>query len=577
MVDEQRKRPRLLIAAILSIASIAFPYSSGHPAFQVTALALWIAAVTTVLLAHRSSVPEPAETVSAIELISVTAFAALLRLSWLELYPFPTVGEEIRDTGLAAREILGSQSVNLFGWAKYQAHGMLTALSATPFELILGPSVLSLRLPTALLGILEVPLLTWIAASVIGRRGGLFVGLILSLLPLHLYVGRTQLVLGWSSIIASISIGVFSNSRFTRQESDRILLSGLLFGVALGFHAALRPVLLIMSMYAFYRAGGCTLNSRLRQLVAWCFGCFVGAGPKLLHVTLPILLHQKRHLQPEQLLQTDEISLILQLVTARIADSYRVFLDLPLVDFSPAREPLLPLLGTVILLIGVLRAARSGHPALHYAALLFFIVPITNSALTNRVNAAHRLVPLLPVIAILCGTAATWLLHVTSKIRPALTRWLVSALAALVILAPFSYESLRFFILEFGSKGVFRASRSGLYQDFLARYLAESPVAKGATTLCIVASKDDARYFRLLHVREHFAYLLPGRSVTVGESDQLQTGEVALLPTCPAHRLSLQELTPHELCTTYQRWLCSFDGIRLRIYSEKQVPSAAAP
>ena len=82
--------------------------------------------------------------------------------------------------------------------------GLIIPTVAAFFYRFFGSSVLTYRVPAALLAVLDVGLLYLLMRRAAGRTAGLFAGLVLLILPLHLFYARTELVVIFSSVLMTV-------------------------------------------------------------------------------------------------------------------------------------------------------------------------------------------------------------------------------------------------------------------------------------------------------------------------------------------------------------------------------------
>jgi 4-amino-4-deoxy-L-arabinose transferase-like glycosyltransferase len=212
-------------------------------------------------------------------LLAVVLIALLLRLPALESIPGYVHNDEASN-GLQARAIAEGQVPSLFGygWANLPLLGY--SWDALFFKL-LGDSLLSLRLSSAVLGIASVAVLALLGGELFNRRVGVIAGTLLAVSHMAVHFSRV----GHHNIHAmfAVTLTVYLLVRAFRASSTlAAVAAGLLLSVDLQVYWGGRVAYVIvpLALLYFLVAGG---RERLRQhllLVAWMFGGWVvGVAP----------------------------------------------------------------------------------------------------------------------------------------------------------------------------------------------------------------------------------------------------------------------------------------------------------
>ena len=140
---------------------------------------------------------------------------------------------------------------------------------------------------------------------------------------------------------------------------------------------------------------------------------------------------------------------------------------------------------------------------------LVLIIPLTNSAITDIINADHRLAPLMPIAAYLVAYGFSKSIDVCIKLG-----FLFKAARVVLVsvfLSIFFYETVNFFTLEPASTNMFRrGGRANIYQDFMLTHainvVRNTAEFQSANSLCIKANKENLNWIRLAHVQEQFVF-----------------------------------------------------------------------
>lgn len=211
-----------LLSLVIAINDIWF-------SFRWLSFSLWISSVLIILFfifwKEIGSVKAIIKVISRkkelILLLWVIIAGILLNFLFLSYYPFVASGDEIRDGGWNARQILEGTIKNIFGYGRYESHGLVIPTLVIPFYLIFKNSVLSYRALTALLAALDILVVYLLSRKIIGRSGAFFSSLILAILPLHLYYARTEIVVMFSIFLTSIILWSFY---FFFQKQKRFII-----------------------------------------------------------------------------------------------------------------------------------------------------------------------------------------------------------------------------------------------------------------------------------------------------------------------------------------------------------------
>ncbi len=508
----------------------------------------------------------------------VLALAAGASFALLLDYPFVALGDEVRDGGLNALQVLDGARKDIFGYGELGSHGLIIPTISAAFYFLFGSSPLTYRVPAALVAVADALVLYAVARLAVGRVAALWAALILIVLPLHLAFGRTELVVSFTSVWTSlILLLLFVFMR--RPDPLAHVLLGTLLGFAAGFHAALRPVLGLACLVVLFtdveqlragaarataaiqpvgasgaklpgpapgaaapaagprgRLGGGARARVLLSLLLFAAFILVGFGPRALYTTRDNLFGTDKIVSSQPFEQPSQAERALNL-QERYLRSLLVWFKEPAIGHYPDYQPLLPAVLAVFFALGIAyNLAVLREPVLDVAMLLAVIVPFTNSAATDILNMGHRLAPLLPVGALLAGVGVAWtalLLQRRLPSAPWLPRALGAALGAylLSILAAFFLNAS----LNIGVPVVAYLNQYAV--NLMQAQYAPDAVGPGALRaaagparqICIVVAPGYGSIYDLAHYREQRAYFLPGVQTTIAESQQVSGEEVLVL------------------------------------------------
>lgn len=550
--------------------------------------------------------------------LALLLLALLASFVLLVQYPYVAIYDQVRDGGLNARQILSGQMPNLFGFGRYGSHGAIIPTIAAGFYRFFGASVLSYRVPAALLAALDVALLYLLLRRAVGRTAGLFAGLALLTLPLHLFYGRTELVVICSSVLMTLLL-LLLQGYVKRPSGVNAVLLGLGVGFAANFHAAIVTVavttlglVVLLAAWRWYRTR--RLGPAAGSLALVLLFSVVGLGPKLLFITPSTFLHTGEAFStaaadttagaaPVQSGVGDTLQRVIHhplTVVRNYLTSVRSYVDTPLATTHyPDWKPLLDPVVAELFLLGLVAAVLSRNATLRLLAFYAAVIPLTNSALTNSLNGDNRLLPAAPVAAALAGYAAALLVdalrrgrlllpalsltggdaHAGTAPQPARTlelrRW--GSALAVVLAAVLLVQGVKFFWDR-------PADRGGSADDYLAMHLfsfvAADPAYRHAPRLCLAVSPARFQYFAnpdyKLLVEEQYQYFLPGKTFWIYSSPDVQDGELYVSATCSPDLGHHFDLVASCTRSAKTRFTCPLSG-KAHLYAENdRVPARPA-
>ena len=340
-------------------------------------------------------------------LLAIVALAAFFRLYRLDHVPPGLFGDEAAN-GVEATAILRGERFPIYieepGPAKWGSREALYHYAMAGVFAVFGGSPTTIRLTSALLGILTVALFFPLARRWLGPRAGFFAAGLFAVSRWHVTASR----LGLRAILVPLFV-VLVLLAFSALATSRKWRWALLLGVltGLGFYTypsywAVPPALCLVG-FAAYRAGS---PSRGGLGLALCTVLVAVA------VAAPLLGYALR--RPDYFF--GRTANVLQIHASNgHADSLRdhvqgVLFSLHLRgDENPRHNiPLAPLLDPitgVLFLIGLYRLLRHFDRAspVHVALLAFLLLPLVPEALGDAAPHALRGLGALPAIFAICG------------------------------------------------------------------------------------------------------------------------------------------------------------------------------
>lgn len=484
-----------------------------------------------------------------ITFISIVVLALIFSFLFLVRYPFVSIYDQVRDGGLNTYQIISGLIKNIFSYGRYGSHGLIIPVLNIPFYKIFGPSVLTFRFPAALLATMDVVLLYFVAKRSVSEEMAPIASLILLTLPLHLYYGRTEIVVMYSSFFTSLLLLILC---ILLEKNDLNLygLLGLIAGFSSNFHTSIRTVALftvfLIFFISFHRIRNDGFKKTIAKLIVIIIFFMIGFGPRILFSPAQTFF-QLRSLRinnsPLFLLENYKKSILVYFKEPTFSTHYP--------DFRPILDPLL----AFFFIIGFLFALfQSKNKFLKILCLYILVIPLINSAITDAVNSDNRLLPTLPIISLITGYGFYNFLRPISRFRVLLTSLLIIWLIVKGIIF-FSSES---------------AAKNYQLQDYLSMhaiyFLKFHPKYQVFENYCLNVSPKNFNYFKLMHVQEQYQYFLPGKDVYIIKDESLNDNQLVISASCTG---DFQKSTVGKnYCLRREKFVCPLTGSFI-IFSEE--------
>jgi hypothetical protein len=195
------------------------------------------------------------------------------------------------------------------------------------------------------------------------------------------------------------------------------------------------------------------------------------------------------------------------------------------------------------------------------------ILPFTNSAITDIVNADHRITPLLTFTSLAVATGIISFLDF--KFKP---NWLHLIYKSMIL--AFFLMNIYWIVLSFymGGKAGEQVHNSRPVQEYLLMHTVKIIEKEtSAETLCINLSDENYKIFDIMHFREQFLYFNEGKDIKLTSNDQiLENTEIYLTTDC-AVELEEVEFANIEKCYVYSKYLCPDKKTNYDIFIQKEL------
>lgn len=461
--------------------------------------------------------------VSVYGFLIILLFAIITRLLFLTDYPFVSVGDELRDGGLNVQEIATGQTKNIFGYGRYDSHGLIIPTITHVFYKIFGSSVLVYRLLATIVSILDIILFYLLLSFLTKNKIASFLGtMVLISLPLHLFYSRTEIVVILSSLFSTIILlGLFVFFRRKMTNIIDYIFLGTLIGLTFNLHASIKAmgiivliVTILMSFYQWFLGKLKVSQFSIRLLLLTIF-VFVGFGPRLLNTSLNIFLHTSRLpiVTEKQLnVNSNEINFF--------GESYKrsllVWVTEPTNAWYPDHKPIFSPILFSLMILGIIVGFVRKNSYLIAIFLVALLLHATNSALTDIINGDHRLAPLYPIGNLFVGVGIALLID---KVRLRSLKYIF----AFVLFIFFILSSYSFFILQPANKNKDIGDYLSMHTIYFIK--ANNDLYK-TNNLIFLVSPFNYQKLNYLHYKEQYMFFFPKANIVIEKGETVGDNEI---------------------------------------------------
>jgi hypothetical protein len=506
-------------------------------------------------------------------LILTFGLAVMTRFVFLDSYPFPSIGDELRDGGLDAMRIATGTLKNIFAYGRYESHGLIIPTFNSFFYHIFGNTDLTYKVPAAIVGSLDILVVYYIAKRFIHRKAGFIAAMVLIAMPLHLYYSRTETVVIFSSLITSLLL--LSLLFFVEKDTrNRLFAVVVMIGIALNFHGSAKAAAaitgVIVGMIVAYRyLNWGKLIKRLPDLIGSILviimGLIIGFGPRLVFSPPQTIFQTRSLILADDLIKKEDIeSPTWQdeagLMCKKYEQSVLVYFATPANSHFAGEAPLLNFLIGPFFVLGVVTVFVEPNKRKGVVMLFALLLPLTNSAITECLNCDHRLAPLFPFAALVSTYGFMSFydkgLKKLFKNNKAVAALIIMILAGVLNLYPLT----DFYVSQIANDNMFRVGRTGLYQSFMAQYLVERIKELDYNgDVCLMGSKTNIEYFQLAHIREMFDYYLPEVDFEYSVRDATPEKYLYVGMNCESESTMLDTYYSINYCQEWKPFLCPYE------------------
>lgn len=523
--------------------------------------------------------------------------AIVLRFIFMDIYPFHTVSDQLRDGGRQTKEVINGDFENIFGYGSYNSHGLIIPIANIPFYMVFGDSFYAFRVPSAIISLAGIFVLYILVRRFINKPSAIFATLTLICMPIDLYYARTEPVVIWSTLLTVTLLLSLCLLLAKPTSLSRVILLGITIGITFNFYASVRPVAFlalgfgVLALLYFYIRRALSNKKKFKQnavgylLSISLLGVFVllGFGPRVFHTPMDIFLHQSRAIN---VTDEEEPSLLQKAYEGveTYPESLMVYIaEDTTIDNYQREEPILSIWLSIFFIVGLAISLVFPNKYLITFITFIFILPYTNSSLTDIVNISRRLTPLTVLASIFVGYGVYLLSYKSKLFHYFFPRKLADIFVIFFFLIFISFQAFNFFYMEDANKSMFRQVKINEYQDFMLMYAVKDIQIREEyedKTLCFNYKSRDNEYFNYHHVREHYWYYLKDnivlRNIVYNNSKDTYLNDNYLIVTKDRCLKNVDEFLNEsenydviEPCNSPKKFVCPVPHQPFSIYIER--------
>src|SRR5215207_3983238 len=212
-------------------------------------------------------------------LLIVLFMAFLLRTLFLTSHPYPWSGDEA-SIGMEGRRILNGEITNLFdtGWSIQPNWSFVPAAIV---EMILGESILAVRLTSAMAGTLSVLFVYLLARQLFNPSIALMAAAFLATLPYNVHFSRIGVHNVIDGMMSSLLFWLIAKA-LQKDDARYYYSAGIVGGLCIYTYAGTRLALIIggfIFLFVVIRQRG-YLSSHWKHLIAFSAGLLISMAPQ---------------------------------------------------------------------------------------------------------------------------------------------------------------------------------------------------------------------------------------------------------------------------------------------------------
>lgn len=416
--------------------------------------------------------PHP-ETVVVALLVLVTFF---LRAFSLNSIPYVLSGDEA-SMGLEAINVIEGRLTNPFATSWFSNPTFYFFIQAA-FLRLFGINTAALRLSSALISAATIPFLYIFARHYYGRWIAILATILFTTYHYAIHFGRVAISNTWDPFFA-LGAFYFLTRGLETEKLGYLLVSAVLTGLSIYFHAGSRLIIMIMLLYIIYWSlrDRDLLRENLIHLVIFCLIAFI--------VALPLLAYFRTHLNDMMAPWTRKAIFPTGWVDAQVKSTGKSVLSILFDQFLKAvlafnyttdptffyrpGIPLLQFVPSILFIFGMTYTIRRWREREHFLLIIWFLSAIIfGGMLLENPPSSHRIILAIPPVLI---CVALGMVKLSSYIQEALHRsHSLAVTLSLVLVFLASAQSIHFYFIRYTPAHTFAGFNTEV-GDHMGRYL----------------------------------------------------------------------------------------------------------
>ncbi|MBN1266514.1 MAG: glycosyltransferase family 39 protein [Anaerolineales bacterium] len=440
------------------------------------AAAAWIFAVLFLILGtinfplQRSKVAIPRWEIAIAAVIFLVGL--YLRVVQLDNIPWLLTGDE-GSAGVSAVHFINGDQNNIFSTGWFSFPSLFYFLQSLPIR-VLGNTITSLRLSSALVGSLAVLITYWALRPAFGRWTAIFASAYLATFHFHIHFSRIGLNNIWDSLFFILAFGTavryFKNHRLFYAG-----LTGIAIGLCQYFYSSSKTLIILILawlilMLIFHRK---EMRGTTPGIIILLLALIVTVLPLALYfIEMPgdfLAPYNRVTLLPDDqsLLSQEVLTMMLPNLKEQFLASLKAFTATNLRFWYNIDHPMLLTLPAALFLMGMgILLLKLFDPAVIWI-LLWLASSIGISMFSKDAPAAQRFPYTAPCVAAIIALPLHQVYEWLSGLWPRAQRWFLGALSLILLLAMSSDLGFYFFDYStdrnFGDLNTEVAHRAALY------------------------------------------------------------------------------------------------------------------
>jgi hypothetical protein len=248
--DLGRLRLALAVGCIVLTASIGYAYA-GSTVVAGWQLWTWLVATIVAVAALLPSGPgRPGWSREAWIVLGLTVLGGVLRMAALDKIPPGLHGDESKTAEFTLIQVFpaGGLTISPFRTGLHSQPTLFNYIVWLSLRLA-GPSMVGLRLPSAIAGTLAIPCVYFAVSQFSGKRVALFSAALLTTYHYHIHWSRLALNNIWDTVWIPLIVGLFAWA-WSRKWSGGAVLAGVALGLSQYFYAGSKIAIFLLAYLA---------------------------------------------------------------------------------------------------------------------------------------------------------------------------------------------------------------------------------------------------------------------------------------------------------------------------------------